>query len=264
MLAGRPHPTTIPTLSVPVRLSLVIPAYNESRRIERTLRAYSRALGSWAEMIVVPNHCSDDTAAISRSLADELGGIRVIEIQDRVGKGGAVREGFRHATGDYVGFADADLATPPDELVRIAEAAFQGDAAIGSRWATGSRVSGRTFGRSLASRVFASMARHLLALEVEDTQCGVKIFHRRFLPSYLTHSHVNDLAFDVEMLLLLRDAGARVREVPSTWIAQPGSSTLGSLPSFLRQGARMSASILKLWWERRPPVARRARTTPNA
>src|SRR5262245_35593235 len=264
MLADRPLPATIPTLSVPVRLTLLIPAYNESHRIEKTLRAYAQALGDWAEIIVVPNHCSDDTAAIARALAQELGGIQVIEIHERVGKGGAVREGLRHAKGDYVGFADADLATPADERVRIAEAALQGDGAVGSRWARGSHVAVRACGRSLASRVFASLARNLLSLDVEDTQCGVKIFHRRFLPGYLAASHVDDLAFDVEMLLLLRDGGAHIREVASTWIAQPGSSTLGSLPSFLRQGMRMSISIIKRWWERRPPVARRARSTPHA
>src|SRR5262245_26927157 len=176
MMSDRPQPVPPLCPSSSVRLTLVVPAYNESKRIERTLRAYARALQSWAEIIVVPNHCSDDTAAIARSVADELGGIRVIEIRERVGKGGAVREGFRQSTGDYVGFVDADLATPADEVVRIAEAAFQGDGAIGSRWALGSRVSGRTMGRSFASRVFAGLARGLLALDVEDTQCGIKIF----------------------------------------------------------------------------------------
>lgn len=247
-----------------MRLSLVIPAYNESARIERTLRAYAPALGSWGEMIVVPNNCSDDTADVARSLAAKLGGIRVVEIRENVGKGGAVREGFRQATGEYVGFVDADLATPAEDLVRVADVAFQNDGAIGSRWAAGSEVSGRTFGRSLASRVFAGMARGLLKLDVHDTQCGVKMFHRRFLQAYLSASHVNDLAFDVEMLLILRDAGARIREVPTRWIAQPGSSTLGNLPSFVKHGMRMSISIFKLWWERRPGVVRRARSAPYA
>jgi glycosyltransferase involved in cell wall biosynthesis len=246
-----------------VKLTLVIPAYNEAQRIERTLRAYSEALGTRAEIVVVPNHCSDDTANIARRVAQERAGITVLEIKERVGKGGAVRAGFRQAHGEYVGFADADLATPADELVRIAEAAFQGDGAIGSRWARGSAVSGRTFGRSLASRVFASLARSLLALPFEDTQCGVKIFHRRFLDHYLAASRVNDLAFDVEMLLLLHDAGARIQEVPSVWIAQPGSSTLGTLPSFVSQGRRMAVSIVKLWWQRHPYRTRGARPTPQ-
>ena len=234
-----------------MRLSLVVPAHNESRRIEKTLRTYRQALGPDVELIVVANLCSDDTAEIARRVAGDGGGIELIDVPDPIGKGGAVRVGFARACGEFVGFVDADLATPPEDVERVLDAAARNGAAIGSRWLPGSRVVGRTAGRQAAGRVFAALVRGLLGLEFRDTQCGIKIFHRRFLPGYLAASWVSDLAFDVELLLLLQEAGARIEEVPTTWTAQPGSSTLGTLPGFVRQGARMAKTILLLWWRRR-------------
>jgi hypothetical protein len=101
----------------------------------------------------------------------------------------------------------------------VLDAGAAGGAAIGSRWMPGSRVVGRTPGRNVAGRVFAGLTRLLLGLRFYDTQCGIKVFHRRYLADYLAHSRVNDLAFDVEMLVLLRNAGATIAEVPTTWRA---------------------------------------------
>ena len=80
---------------------------------------------------------------------------------------------------------------------------------------------------------------------------GIKIVHRRYLPRYLANSRVNDLAFDVELLMLLREFGAGITEVPTTWSAQPGPSTLGTVSGFARQTAQMTRSLLLLWWRMR-------------
>src|SRR5262249_55481440 len=142
-----------------MRTSLVIPARNEARRIERTLRAYAVDLGPDVELIAVANACADRTAEVARRVAAELPRIRVLEIRERVGKGGAVRAGWREADGELVGFADADLATPPQSVRRVIEAAARRGAAIGSRWLPDSRVSGRTPERDLAGHLFARMVR---------------------------------------------------------------------------------------------------------
>ncbi|HEY3215139.1 MAG TPA: glycosyltransferase [Candidatus Eisenbacteria bacterium] len=234
-----------------MRLSLVVPAHNESTRIERSLRTYREALGPEVELIVVANRCSDDTAAITRRVAEDGGGITLIDVPDPIGKGGAVRVGFARAGGEFVGFVDADLATPPEDIERVLAAAARSGAAIGSRWLPESRVIGRTAGREVAGRLFAALVRGLLGLKFRDIQCGIKIFHRRFLPGYLAASRVSDLAFDAELLLLLQEAGATIEEVPTTWTAQPGSSSLGTLPGFVKQGARMAKTILLLWWRHR-------------
>src|SRR5688572_6258721 len=223
----------------PMRLSLIVPAHNEAERIEPMLRAYASGLGPDAETIVVVNGSSDDTAGVARRVAEDHPSIQVIEILEKVGKGGAVRAGFARASGVYVGFADADLATAPAEFLRLVDAAATADGAIASRWARGARVFGRTWLRTVASLAFAKLVRVMFGLPFADTQCGAKVFHRRFLPTYLATSSVTDLAFDVELILLLTRAGARIVEVPSVWTAVPGSSTLASPLGLLRNGWRM-------------------------
>jgi glycosyltransferase involved in cell wall biosynthesis len=229
-----------------MRLSVVIPAYNEEERLEPMLRAYASALGSDDELIVVVNGSTDRTAEVARRVAADHSALQVLEILEKNGKGGAVRAGFARATGTYVGFADADLATPPAEFLRLLDAARSCDGAIASRWARGAKVYGRTWGRTLASRLFAGLVRVMFQLPFADTQCGAKVFHRRFLPAYLSASTVTDLAFDVELLLLLQRAGARIAEVPSVWTAVPGSSTLATPGGLIRNGWRMFRSLLRL------------------
>jgi len=237
-----------------MRLSLVVPAHNEEERLEPMLRAYASALGSDAEMIVVVNGSTDDTVGVARRVAADHPTLQVIDVAERIGKGGAVRTGFARARGDLVGFADADMATPPAEFMRLVDAAEQSDGAIASRWAPGARIYGRTWLRTAASRVFSLLVRMMFGLPFADTQCGAKVFHRRFLPLYLANSTVNDLAFDVELLLLLTRAGARLTEVPTAWTAVPGSSSLASPAGLARHGWRMVGTLLRLRAESRRPL----------
>jgi glycosyltransferase involved in cell wall biosynthesis len=238
-----------------MELSLIIPARNEARRIEGTLRAYAEAFAQDAEVIVVVNGSSDATAAIVRNVAVAYPNVTVVEILEAVGKGGAVRAGFGIARGTYVGFVDADMATAPDDYRRILAAARGADGAIGSRWAHGATVYGRSPLRAVASRMFVALVQALFGLPYADTQCGAKVFHRRFLPVYLAASAVSDLAFDVELLLILDRAGARLVEVPTVWVSQPGSAALGSPLAFLRHAVVMVRSLVRLRWSVRHPVA---------
>ena len=231
-----------------MHLSLVIPAHNEAQRIERTLRAYATAFRDEAELLVVVNGSKDATAELARRVAAEHRCIRVIEILEPVGKGGAVKAGLAEAVGTWVGFVDADLATSPEEYRRMLVLAERGDGAVGSRWAPGARVIGRSALRTVASRGFATVVRGLFGLPFTDTQCGAKIFHRRFLPGYLATSRLQGMAFDVEMLLLLRRAGARIADVPTVWMDQPGSSTLSSPLGLLKHGLLMLGSLARLKW----------------
>lgn len=238
-------------MTTPPHITFVIPARDEAARLGPTLEAYRAGFGPEVELIVVVNGSRDATAQVAHSAAARHGGIVVLEFAEPIGKGGAVRAGFRQARGEWVGFLDADLATPPEDCARLIAAAEGADGAIASRWAPGARVVGRTSGRTLVSSTFAGLVRGLLRLPFADTQCGAKLFHRRFLPGYLERATVSDLAFDVELLLLLTRAGARIVEVPTTWIARPGSAVLGTPLSFVRQGARMARSLLWLWWRAR-------------
>jgi len=233
-----------------MELSLVIPARNEAKRIDATLVAYAVEFAQDAEIIVAVNGSSDSTAEIAHRIAAAHPNVRVLDLP-AVGKGGAVRAGFAIARGTYAGFVDADMATAPREYRRILEAARGADGAIGSRWARGATVHGRSPLRAVASRMFLALVRVLFGLRYADTQCGAKVFHRRFLPAYLAASHVSDLAFDVELLLILDRAGARLVEVPTIWVSQPGSAALGSPLGFLRHGVTMVRSLMRLWWQAR-------------
>jgi glycosyltransferase involved in cell wall biosynthesis len=236
-----------------MELSLIIPARNEARRIEGTLTAYAKAFARDTEIIVVVNGSTDATAEIVRRIAAPYPHVSVVEILETVGKGGAVRAGFALARGTYVGFVDADMATAPEEYRRILEAARTADGAFGSRWVPGATVYGRSPLRAVVSRVFIGMTKLLLGLPYEDTQCGAKIFHSRFLRGYLAASRVNDLAFDVELLMLLNRAGARLVELPTVWVSQPGSNALGSPLAILRHSLRMFGSLVQLRWGARAP-----------
>ncbi|HTM57304.1 MAG TPA: glycosyltransferase [Candidatus Udaeobacter sp.] len=238
-------------------VSVIIPARNEARRIEATLSAYAVEFARDGEIIVVVNGSNDRSAEVARQVAAPHPHVTIIDIPEPIGKGGAVRAGFARARGNHVGFVDADMATSPAEYRRILTAAASADGAIGSRFARGSTVIGRSPLRALAGRIFILLVRGLFQLPFADTQCGAKIFHRRFLPEYLSRSHVNDLAFDVELLLILRSAKARLVEVPTVWTAQPGSAILGTPLSFVRHGLVMVRSLLRLWSEtHRTPLPR--------
>jgi glycosyltransferase involved in cell wall biosynthesis len=230
-----------------MRLSLVIPAHNEAERLEPTLAAYWGEFSREAEVIVVVNGSMDRTADIARTFANAHRGVRVIEIPEAVGKGGAVKAGWKEARGDLVGFVDADLATSPSEFRRILDAARGADGAVGSRWAAGARVIGRSVPRSFVSHALVYLVRLMFGLPFSDTQCGAKVFARKYLPGYLARAEVNDMAFDVELLLLLTRAGARLVEVPTVWVAQPGSSALGTPVGFLKHGFRVLRSLVTLW-----------------
>ncbi len=233
-----------------MELSIIIPARNEARRIGATLAAYGEAFIRDTEILVIVNGSTDATATIAREVGARFPQVTVVEILEKIGKGGAVRAGFARAQGTWVGFVDADQATPPAEYARIFAAARTADGAFGSRWLPGAQVHGRSPLRGVASRMFLGVVKLAVGLRCADSQCGAKIFHRRFLPGYLASSWVNDLAFDVELLLLLRRAGARLLEVPTEWWSQPGSAALGSPLSFVRHALSMVRTVARLRRER--------------
>src|ERR671928_608908 len=118
-------------------ISLIIPAHNEEQRLAATLALYGHVFqeqfGTAFELLVVANGCTDQTAQVAADAAATLPQIRVIDIPDPIGKGGAVVEGFRQARGARVLFADADAATTPASLLELSAQLEHADIAIGSR-----------------------------------------------------------------------------------------------------------------------------------
>lgn len=226
-----------------MRLDIVIPAHNEEHRIDRTLRAYrERCDDDETSFLVALDHCTDDTLAIVAAHAREDDRVKVLEFP-KLGKGGVLAESFRQSGGDIIGFVDADGATPPAELLRLAEVARRSDVAIASRRLPASVVPNRrSFARRVMSAGFAFGVRRLFRLPIADTQCGAKALRREVVEQCVPFVSSRDFLFDVDLLLVARDLGFQVEEVPTVWVDQAGSRLRGGPDS-----ARMAASALRLW-----------------
>ncbi|MFA5106880.1 MAG: dolichyl-phosphate beta-glucosyltransferase [Patescibacteria group bacterium] len=231
-------------------LSLIIPAYNEEKRIRKTLELFVRELCPGdKEIIVVLNGCTDNTRSVVEQAARDFGSEIKIEELAIGGKGLAVVHGFKKATGDLIGFVDADGATSPREYRKLVEAITQGkaDGAIASRWLAGSHVVARTsFFREVISQAFFIITKLLFWLPFRDTQCGAKLFRREVAQAVLPKLKVMNMAFDVELLLLTKQAKYRITEVPTEWIDQSISATFGSPLKVIKTSLNMFFSLFKI------------------
>ncbi len=222
-----------------MQLSIVIPAYNEAAYIRKKLDQYLAVFGEAAEFIVVPNGCTDETPHIAAAYAKQYSNVRVTVIAESVGKARAVREGWRVAQGEWVAFLDADESTSAEEFQRLFAARRDADGVIASRWAPGARVENRSPLRKVASYVFAGIVKLLFWMPYRDTQCGAKIFRQKLVQRILPHTRVDNIAFDVELLLLCRRAGARIVEYPTHWVDRSDSVIIGSFGKLLRSSLSM-------------------------
>jgi glycosyltransferase involved in cell wall biosynthesis len=229
-------------------LSIVIPAYNEETRIGHMLRRYLDY--SWpldVEYIVVLNGCRDRTLEIVQSFSAEAGRrLRIITISEAIGKGGAVRQGFTLADGDYIGFADADGATEPGEFNKLIQKLPDYDGVIASRWKRGSQMIGRNFMRKIISLGFIVFVKLLFWMPFFDTQCGAKVFKKNFLKEILPRLKVDNMAFDVELLYRARQVHGRIAEVPTKWINRDSSAALGSPLGTISSGLRMLFTLMQI------------------
>lgn len=208
----------------PLRLSIVVPAYDEASRIARSV-AYAteflRAQHYAGESIVVPDGSTDATARIARQTGGES--VRVIELPVNRGKGFAVRAGVRAARGAHVLFSDVDFSTPLTEVERVLAAHDAGcDVVIGSRALPASQVQRRqAWWRESMGRTFNRVVRATTGTALRDTQCGFKSFRREAARDIFERARIDRYAFDVELLWIARRRGHRIEELPVTWINDP-------------------------------------------
>lgn len=203
--------------------TIIIPAYNEAERIARTLQDLIQHFGQRVHFLVVVNGSTDATAAVVADLVRQHHDVLTsVVIPEKIGKGGAVHEGFRRVRSPWVGYADADGATPPEDLDRLLAGLNDADGVIGSRYVAGANVQ-RTVIRQLVGGAFRLAVRSLVGLPFADTQCGYKVFRTEWIRRVLPQLVVHDMAFDVELLAFLTRLGARIREVPVHWTEVPGA-----------------------------------------
>jgi len=228
--------------------SIVIPAYNESKRLGATLEkvlAYVRQQAWDAEIIVVNDGSRDNTAEIARGFAKNNHAVRLVENPGNRGKGYSVRNGMLNARGDIVLFSDADLSSPIEEMPKLLQALAAGaDIAIGSRWLRAELQTQRqSLHRQLFGRIFNLLLRIILGLQFKDTQCGFKAFTRRAAQTILPLQRIERWGFDPEILFLARKFGFKVEEVPVRW-GHSGGTRINPL----LDGARMGEEMLRVRW----------------
>ena len=206
-----------------MRLSVVIPSYNEARRLPSTLVEVVDFLEShpkWlpAEILVVDDGSRDQTAKVAAAAELAAGVTLRCLVHDRNrGKGAAVRTGFAAAQGEFILLCDADMATPIEEIEALNES-FTGGVAIGSRAVDRSRIEQRQPRyRDLMGRTFNLVVRLLAVPGLGDTQCGFKLFDGELGRSLAAVQRIDGFAFDVELLLMARAWGRDIREVPVRW-----------------------------------------------
>lgn len=228
-----------------MHLDIVMPAHDEAHRIDRTLDRYRAAVRSpLTRFVVALDGCTDGTAAVVQRHAEVDERVHCLELP-KLGKGGAVAAAVRRSDAPVVAYVDADGATPPSELLRLADAVLSGgaDIAIASRRLPASvNPVRRRSARRLASAGFAAAVHGLFRLPQSDTQCGAKALSSTAARQVMPMVTTRDFLFDVDLLVAAERTGLRVEEVPTVWIDQDGSKV-----DPLRDTLRMARSALRLW-----------------
>ena len=260
-------------------MTIVLPAYNEAARIDSALDelfGYLRRRGEQARdgapgsghlpddvrILVVDDGSSDDTAAMVRARPEASMGnahdpILTLLTVPHGGKGAAVRAGMVITTTDLVLFADADMATPPDQLPLLVQALADNDLALGSRiQPDGSDMRGsQPLYRRWLGRVFHTLASLWVVGDVQDTQCGFKGFRGPAAIELFNAQKVTSIVFDVELIYLARKAGLRIAVVPVHWYDRRGSRMRAS-PAL---AMRVAWDLLRIPFLHRRPGRRRRR-----
>lgn len=232
-----------------MHLSVIIPAYNEAKRIDRTLEAireYLRKQSYDWEVIVVNNNSKDDTEAIVRRYTLHDARYKLIN-ENGPGKGHAVTKGMLAATGDYRVFTDADNSTTIDHVERMWPFIEHGyDVVIGSLTAPGARVArGEPWYRVLLGKLGNKWIQLWAVWGISDTQRGFKMFSARAAQAIFPTLTIFGWGFDVEVLALARKFGFKIKEVPVTWNNDPNSKVnIWAYPQVLLQTVKVRWNLM--------------------
>jgi glycosyltransferase involved in cell wall biosynthesis len=203
-----------------IALSIVVPAYNEARRITATLTTLCGYLGQqpWQwEVRIVDDGSRDETAKVAASFAEREARV-VVQREPHRGKGAAVKAGLLGAHGEYRFICDADLSMPIGELRRFLPPLLTSfDVAIGTREGIAARRLGEPAHRHLLGRIFNYGVQRLALPGIQDSQCGFKMFTAAAVRTIFPQVTIEGWAFDVEVLTIARERGLRILEVPIEW-----------------------------------------------
>lgn len=232
-----------------IPFSIVIPAYNEEKRLLPTLHSIQEYLdaGAYAdaELIVIDDGSRDGTVPLVEAAARQDPRVRLLRNPGNRGKGYSVRHGMLEARGEWILFSDADLSTPIEELNKVMNAVRERGAqiAIGSRALDRSLVGvHQSRWREAAGNFFNLIMRVITGLPFLDTQCGFKLYHRAAARSVFAVQRLDGFGFDVEALFIARARGFRAVEVAVRWNNVEGSKV------GMMSGVRSFLDLLLIRW----------------
>jgi dolichyl-phosphate beta-glucosyltransferase len=232
-------------------ISVIIPAFNEERRLPPTLIDIIDLLDTRStpyEVIVVDDGSTDGTSDVVRKFERIRPHVRLLRLPVNGGKGNAVRTGMLNARGRWLIFTDADGATPFIEFERLMKAVNEGaDIAIGSRALYSQETTVKTvWYRRILGRIFNGTVNLVLLPRIADTQCGFKLFTARTAREIFARQTARRFGFDVEILYIARKLGFSIVEVPINWTNVPGSKV-----NLIVDAAQMLLDVLRFRWRHR-------------
>ncbi len=242
-----------------IELSIIIPSFNEEKRLPATLEriaSYIKSSGRRTEVIVVDDGSTDRTAEVAGTYSGRVENLRVISNGRNRGKGYSVKHGATEAQGEIVLFTDADLSAPIEEADKLLETMGEHDVAIGSRAVNRALIEvHESKFREFAGIVFNKIVRIILRLPFVDTQCGFKAFRREKCKILFEQQTIERFGFDPELLYLARHHGLKTVEVAVRWAHSPATKI-----NMWRDSLQMFLDVVVIRWN---ALRGRYRTNPN-
>lgn len=212
-----------------MKLSVIIPAFNEEKRLPKTLEEIDKYLSKQNfeyEIIVVNDGSKDKTREVVREKMAKIKNLKLIDNKENQGKGAVVRQGMLEAKGEFRLFTDADNSTSIDQIEKMWPEFEKGfDIVIGSREIKGAILDPpQNLFRRFVGEGFKIFRKIVLGLwEIQDTQCGFKCFTKKAAEDIFPRCQINRFAFDPEILLIGKKLGYKIKEVPVYWRNDPES-----------------------------------------
>jgi len=227
-------------------ISIIIPCYNEEKRLPTTLENWQKFLDEWnskefkiLEIIVIDDGSTDKTSQIANFYKKYLP-IKIIKISPNKGKGNAVREGVKNSFGDFIFIYDADSATPVQEIEKLLLQSKNFDIIIGSRTLKNSKAK-ISVKRKFVGRCFHLFC-FLLLPKIKDASCGAKLFKTNVAKKIFEMQKIDRFAFDIEILWLAKKMGFKIKEVGVAWKEIPGSKV-----NLVKDSTEMFFAVLGLY-----------------
>ena len=236
-----------PAAESKVEVSVVLPAYNEVKELEPAVTSVSKALGRAGytyEIVIAEDGSTDGTAELSEQLTQNYPFVRHVHREKRLGRGTALNNAFQNCSGEVLVYMDLDLATDLKSLKPLIDAvAVEGyEVSTGSRMLPESKVE-RSTRRSISSKSYNFLVRHMLGSKVKDHQCGFKAFKKEAFLALVGEIKATHWFWDTEILVRAQRHGFRVKEIPVEWTSGKGTKV-----NLAKDSWSMFWQVTQLWW----------------